>query len=689
MGVAFSLVKSEKIKSGRNVSLALLTFQLFNHSAFQLFNLDMRMKPGFVVAVAIVGGMMAGMDAQAGAVRFDADGALRIEGDATGINWILRSDGSQYPFVTAEDAWGRVVFAGESGEGLDVDLRRREDGDDMIETLTISNTLDHTVRLCGAKVNFPFNDNYPESAECVARRCNAHLWPVGSGAWVCALRMGGEGPHLGWMLTKGEVDGYAISKRGREYGSSNFRGVIAFRLPEIVLDAGNVYTLEWRLFAHAGKDDFGAQLARRGGLFVFADRLVGEVGQTATIRALTGRGGDDAGETLAAVAFDSPGEKNVRVERGDKWTRVELLCVSGVRELIAKRLDFILERQIFERSGDIRDGAYLPYDNETESQYRNWLESARRSDLSEGRERVGFGVALAEAIRDLGYSNGKAMPTLEKYAAFVRNSLQDAEYHTFSDAVHTPRRRFYNYAWIVRFYFDMYDVTGDARYIDHAVGTAKALFRDGGTGFYVIDMPVRQSIETLRRVGRAADAEALLADFRKSADVFAARGLTPPKFEVNYEQSIIAPAADFLCEMYLVTGERKYRDAAMAMLPAADAFGGLQPSWHLNDVAIRHWDGYWFGKRQVWGDTMPHYWSAISASLFAKVAEITGDERWAGKAAGICLANLGLFTEDGRGGCAWIYPDEIDGRQGRFLEPLSNDETYAIAFIARILGGKR
>ena len=57
--------------------------------------------------------------------------------------------------------------------------------------------------------------------------------------------------------------------------------------------------------------------------------------------------------------------------------------------------------------------------------------------------------------------------------------------------------------------------------------------------------------------GRDADAESLLDDFRLMAENIMAFGVEVPKSEVNYEQSIIAPAANFLCEIFLVTkGER-------------------------------------------------------------------------------------------------------------------------------------
>ena len=231
----------------------------------------------------------------------------------------------------------------------------------------------------------------------------------------------------------------------------------------------------------------------------------------------------------------------------------------------------------------------------------------------------------------------------------------------------------------------MFDVTGDVQYLDWAVGTAKAAFREGGHGFYLINMPLRQSIETLRRVGRGQDADELLGHYREVAANYLKNGLLVPKSEVNYEQSIIAPAANFLCEMYLVTKDEQYKAGVEKMLPAVEAFNGRQPSWHLNDVAIRHWDGFWFGKQQLYGDTFPHYWSCITADLFGNWAEATGCKSYRRRASEICKANLGLFTETERGGAAYMYPNLLNGNPGRYLDAMANDQDFALVFASRWL----
>lgn len=612
------------------------------------------MKMSLTVLAVLTAGIVLG-----DAVRFSDDGALRIDGDKYAMNWILKDDGSQYQFLAPGDAtWASVKDAGD----LEVVKWRRERADemDLCEGITFSNALDRVVSLKGVKICFPFNDNYPDSKECVTRRCHAHLWPFGSAAWVCCLRMGMESPHLGWMLTKGELNGYEVAKRGRDCGSSNFRGVFWFRLADRTLQPGQTYELEWRLFTHEGRDDFVRQLEKRGSFIPKREHYVVE----------------DAA---------NPGERIERVEKNGKWTRVETLAVSNFKSFIERRLDFILDHQQYDAPGEIRDGAFLPYDNETDEQFKDWEAKKHRYDFDEGRERIGMGIAIAEAVRDHGYSNPNALPALKKYAHFIRTALQDEDFRTKSEVLRWKHNRIYNYAWVARFYFDMYDITGDGKYIDWAFGTAKAAFRFGGHNFYLIDMPARQSIETLNKVGRAADAEELLADYRKVAANYMKNGLLVPKSEVNYEQSIIAPAADFLVEMYLATKEQQYLDAALAMLPAVEAFNGMQSSWHLNDVAIRHWDGYWFGKRELFGDTFPHYWSAITADYFGNLAEATGNQAYARRASEICKANLGLFTEEGRGGAAYMYPNAVNGMQGRYLDPMSNDQDFALVFASRWL----
>src|SRR5699024_12295407 len=75
--------------------------------------------------------------------------------------------------------------------------------------------------------------------------------------------------------------------------------------------------------------------------------------------------------------------------------------------------------------------------------------------------------------------------------------------------------------------------------------------------------------------------------------------------------------ADILLQAHLLSGDPALFEAARTHLHVLDQFQGVQDDHHLHEVAIRHWDGYWFGKRKLYGDTLPHYWSGLSGHVLA------------------------------------------------------------------------
>lgn len=119
-----------------------------------------------------------------------------------------------------------------------------------------------------------------------------------------------------------------------------------------------------------------------------------------------------------------------------------------------------------------------------------------------------------------------------------------------------------------------------------------SFFRQFGHGFYAIGVPVCLSLHVLENAGMKAERDTLLEHFRQTGNIFVRNGTNYPAHEVNYEQSIVAPALELLAQLYLVTNEAGYLDEVRRQLPVLEAFNGFQPSFHLNDIAIRHWDDY-------------------------------------------------------------------------------------------------
>ena len=356
------------------------------------------------------------------------------------------------------------------------------------------------------------------------------------------------------------------------------------------------------------------------------------------------------------------------------------MVVEKIDSLIAKRIDFIRTRQQMNDKNDPRYGAFMVYDNETNNIYLNNTPNCNPPDRDEGAERVGMGVLLAKQY--MLTHDPVLKESVIRYADFIRNKLQTDDFKTFSSVDKKGRNRGYNYMWVAEFYFHMYNITNDKKYAEYGYNTLKSMYRQFGYGFYAIGIPVSIGLETLKKAGMNAEMEDLKKDFIKTGDVFIANGLKYPKHEVNYEQSIVAPAILFLEQLYKETGIKKYLDEAVRQLPVLEAFNGFQPSYHLNDIAIRHWDGYWFGKKEMFGDTFPHYWSTLTAAVFHYHYLNTGNKEYQKRAENIVRNNLCLFTpfEDGKASCAYIYPKTVNGAKGQFYDLYANDQDWALVY---------
>lgn len=648
-----------------------------------------------------------------------------VEGDTTSMDWLVRTDGLQYTFVTAQYAWGlgyltetdtrrsrtfrwekpqtvrshadapdTIIY--QAGD-VQVCVRRATVNGEVVESYTFTNTSAGWLTLQDVGIYTPFNDNYPDAATCVARRCNTHIWARGEAAWVYAERMGGMAPHVALMLTEGELDGYDIWLRGLEYANSQTRGIIALRLPTLYLRGGESRTISWRLFAIGGEKALKARLVAHKG-YVEADRYVLQQGETTQVRLVR-----DNGTISRTVTGAVPGETVVSFADAGVKASADLWVVGSIDSLIDCRAGFIVGHQQVNDPDDPRCGAFMVYDCEGDSIYPDDTPNSSPVDRDEGAERVGMGVFLAEHVlarecegrRGKGEERrvkneewgGKDGESLLRYARFLRTKLQDADYKTFSSVDKRGRNRAYNYPWVARFYFLMYRITGDRLYAADGYGTLCAMFRQFGHAFYAIDIPVVLGLRCLDEAGMTAERDTLLRHFRQQGDEYVRIGLNYPKFEVNYEQSIVAPAVEMLAQLYLVTHDRRYLDEARRQMPVVEAFGGFQPSYHLHDIAIRHWDGYWFGKREMFGDTFPHYWSCVTASAFHYYALCTGDSTYQRRAEGIVRQNLCLFMGDGKASCAYLFPTRVNGVPARFYDPYANDQDWALAYYYQVCGG--
>lgn len=576
---------------------------------------------------------------------------------------------------------------------LKVEITRTLQGETFTERYVFTNTGTEPLPMAGEQgaamaIAAPFNDHYTDTRDVLQHRCHAHLWMGGSSAWVAALRMGGRGPHLGLVLTEGALSGYSIAGRD-EATSSNTRGTFLLHPALGALPPGQSRALGWTLFWHTGWDDFFARCAQHAPGFVRlqADRYTAHVGETVTLsatgKALAGARLTVAGAPLpsrpsatglsAELKADKPGELTVSLlSANGTSTRLQLNVVPPLDALIEARVRFIVARQQVRDAADPLDGAFLTYDNQLDAIARH----NKKRDHNEARERLGMGVLLARWLRGQAQRPPEVMDALTRYYRFHNAKLQRADGYVF-DAAGLARERLYNWPWSAQLHLEMGRLTGDAACYDAFVRTIESYYAHGGDAFYPIGLPVFDGLAALRATGRTQAHARLLSLFQRHGEKLAATGPDYPASEVNFEQSIVAPAAQILLELHSATGEARWLQAAKPHLALLELFNGRQPDHHLHDIAIRHWDGYWFGKLRLWGDTFPHYWSTLTALAFAHYAR-SGAAGYAQRADAILRNNLSLFTPEGRAHAAFIYPKTVNGLQAHVADPLANDQDWTL-----------
>ncbi len=594
-------------------------------------------------------------------------------------NWILKEKGERMTQLSFADdplkmnwiseghPWGMTC----APEGIVCrSLRRFLPDDTLEEAYTFINTAEEPV-CCpegSIAIELPLNDNYLEAEVCLAQRCHVHVWCGGEVSWIMAVRMGGQPPHLGLLLTEGALGSYSIRRSLTEsHCVSNTRGVFLLHPESFTLSPGGSRTVRWQLFRHDGPENFKHILqSRLGGLWIESEQWVAFQGE-------------DIRWTGGKLDTSHIGEITHVFCEGSKTTRAVWNVLPEKEELLKKRARFIAEHQQCNDPASALDGAYLIYDNETGKQ----VYSHENPDHNSARERVGMGVLMALYLQR--YQDPDAEKSLKRYAEFILREIYDESTHTVYDDIgySEKRHRLYNGPLVAVFFTELYRLKRDPIWITRAADVMESYYREGGERFYAIGIPMKDIVDLLLEAGLLKRAEEMRALFVNHARNIAAIGLNYPAHEVDYEQSIVAPAVNMLLMGYQLSGESDLLEAGKKQLRLLTLFDGIQPDHRMNEVAIRHWDGYWFGKRRMLGDTLPHYWSSLTGQVFERYGRITGEKKWLDRAERNLRGSLSLFFPDGSASCAMVYPRSVNGETAHFYDPWANDQDWGLYYYFR------
>ena len=622
---------------------------------------------------------------------------FQIEEDSENsiISIINNYDEHQMNWVEEGKHWGKLTLP----DGMEGTVQRffSKEGN-LVERYTFVNKRE--TDYFGLKgeigITVPLPDNYKSAEICMKKRCHAHIWCGMNQSYIAAVRMGGTGSNLGLMLTDGSIYGYSIQRN--EEAISNDRGSIILH-PQIEhLMPGEAAQIDWELFWFQDMREFQKIVESYGNsLSIHLNKAVLFPGEEMEMQIVCGSNYTDSsmveiiknglqvpyekeireGKLFISIRQISmePEEQNWQIKVDQNTTSARIFILPDIDELVKKRCGFIARKQQYHNAKSSLDGAFLIYDNEEQKVYYS-----ENYDHNGGRERVGMGVLLAAYLQK--QKNPEVEKSLEKFKEYVYRELYDEMTGIVYNDVgrNNQWHRLYNYPWMAVFFMECYKLYGESYDMQNMYKVLRTYYEQGGKKFYAIGIPMTESIEILGREGLVRQAEKLQTLYQEHADYIAETGLRYPAHEVNYEQSIVAPAVHILLQVYKLTKKEKYLKAAEEQLKVLELFNGNQPDYHLYETAIRHWDGYWFGKRKNFGDTFPHYWSALSGIDFKQYAAASGNEEYEKRAENSLRGVLSLIKEDGSASCAYVYPDSVNSKTTGYYDPWANDQDWGLYF---------
>lgn len=645
-----------------------------------------------------------GFDTQSGCIN-----SIIIKDDNDSMNW-CRSDGNwgyvhqinydniygdyksrmkimQLKTFTQDDDHAVSVY---SNGVLNVRVERFFDSEgNLREKFIFKNEAYADLFLCehNCSIEIPFDDRYTFADDCLVHNCNTHIWCGLDTTYVNALKMGESENNLGLSVINGSFDSYSMN-----CCKGNDRGIFLLNLSLTCLKQNEEAAIEWVIFKHKGKQDFNLK-ALNYPHFIKINSDAYTVFGNESINFTADFGSDIKSVRVYTENFEIPftvknnriyvnynpektGDYRIFTEINGIKTFADFTVKTDFETLVKNRIDFIVSRQQYIKSGSSLDGAYLIYDNAK----NHMIFEDCIPDHNASAERVGMGLLIAKYLQT--HKNDKYKRSLDKYIEFIIREIYDEEtgYVYGTVGKNQDRIRLYNAPWISMLFTEMYLLEKDGKYLDRVMKLFRIYYSIGGDKFYPNGISILRTLNAFKTAGRQSDFDELYAMFRRHVDNMVKNGTSYPKHEVNYEQTIVSPAATFISEFAIISGEEKYLNAAKIHIETLDRFSGEQPSCHMNEIPIRYWDDYWFGKSMQYGDTFPHYWSCLTARSFNDYYKASKVKKYSEKATE-CIKNcMCLFTDDGRGSAAYIYPYKTNERSGEKFDDWANDQDFALYF---------
>ena len=307
-------------------------------------------------------------------------------------------------------------------------------------------------------------------------------------------------------------------------------------------------------------------------------------------------------------------------------------------------------------------------------------------DFNACRERIVMGLLVAKYLQ---YDKDeKIYASLMKYYDFVTREFYDEETGAVYNTIGKDPsfKRLYNAPWMSLFMMEMFNLTNDTVYLHNMVKLLKVYYSIGGDKFYPNGLSMYESIDALNRAGMTKEAEEITSFYKNHAENIIKTGVFYPAHEAPYEQTIVTPAVTLLSQVYMLERDERILSECEKHLKILEKFNGTQPDFHLYENSIRHWDAYYFGKRKNFGDTMPHAAAIHTANSYLHFAQISGNNDYLKRAISCAKNMLCLYTPEGEGTMAYVYPLYVNNVRCGYYDEFSNEQDGVLYYLIKYYG---
>lgn len=557
--------------------------------------------------------------------------------------------------------------------------------------LTNNNTYPVYYKEGDIAIDIPFNDAYESSEICMNERAHTHIHTGLDVCYVRSERMGLNDNNLGLVFVKGRISSYS-----QDGVCTHNRGYFRLNLAPFYINNGQTYQIEYVFFIFKDKTDFFNKLKKtktylhvnsdKGFTFDYDSEITFSVHSKDKIL--------NASVLLdgSEIAFKK-GSKSIKILHKPKrlgehkfifsingvMGTATFNVISSIESLIEKRIKFIVEKQQCLDKNSPLYGAYLVYDNEEKVQHCNttW------PDYNGVRERLGMPISIIKWLQS--HNDEKVRKSVELYVEFLlRESVDESNGYVYGNiGKDESSLRLYNPPWVMLLFAEYYNLTKNVRWAKLVYTVVKYYYTKGGHKFYPNGIRFSTLFNCLKDAGLNAELKEILPLFDKHIDNIVKNGTNYPPHEVNFEQTIVTPAVTLLLDKYQISGDEKYLVEAKKHLDILEKFNGCQPDCRQNKIPIRFWDDFWFGKNGTFGDTL-HYWSVLSGYCFYLYGKLSNNEYYVDYGEQ-CLRNCCyLFSENGQASCAYVYPKQINGKNGQFHNVFANDQDFTLYFLMKL-----